>query len=468
MVNILENDSKPKVIIEKVKEKPNDSEKYFKSVEESVKKIFDSFGGAKNLLKPNKDVYIKPNGIDLKAHAHTRPEVLEAIVKYFFEGGVRNIYIFENSTQSNYTRIVFEAVGYHDVCKRTGAKPIYLDEEKTVEFTFNYNEKKQNSESDNYDLKTFQMSETVVEKLIKQKVQNLYIDVPKLKTHSMSGVTLGIKNQWAFPRHFDRKFDHNYNLHKKLIHVLEYIRPDFTLIEGIEGTIHGHYPATKLADKLVKPFGILIGGTNVVATDLVGARIFGLTPDDVPHLKIAIESGLGNGVKSLEDIDIQGDLSEYTEKYPTDLYPLFPPDVNIVEGKELACKEGCKNNPFTLMQILYVDYGGKGRYDLIIGKGHDVNIIDSLKGPVLIAGHCAIDEVSERLIKRLGRKNVYMSDGCNNLAQTAAAMFRLMHVSPLKMVTLNPLKSIKLLAQAKFHGSKANVPSIFSNIIKMV
>lgn len=68
-----------------------------------------------------------------------------------------------------------------------------------------------------------------------------------------------------------------------------------------------------------------------------------------------------------------------------------------------------------------------------MGKGFDVKEIDNLKGRVLIAGHCAVEEISPKLIKRLGRKNVYLSGECNDLCSTAEAMFHLMKVNPVTL-----------------------------------
>ena len=439
---------------------PKDRKESFKNdIQSAVNKIFDGFGGGKQLLKSKKKVFIKPNAIDTKPYSHTRVEVIEAIIRYFFDAGAENIYLFENSTQTAFTRIIFYVLGYTKICKKTGAKPIFMDEEKTYKFDF---------KGKGYDKSSFEMSETVVRELIENRDENFYIDVPKLKTHSMAGVTLGIKNQWAFPKHLDRKFDHNFNLHSKLVDVLEYVQPDFTLIDGVEGTIHGHYPPAALVKDVVKPFRILIGGTDVIATDLVGARVFGLGTQDVPHLKIATERNLGVGVKNLDDIEIIGDLSKFKEKYSYDLVDKFPDDVNIVSGKEMWCREGCRNNPLSLLQIFYLDYGGKGGFDMVAGKGFDLNEIDNLKGPVFVAGHCAIEEVGERLVKRLGKKKVYFSDGCNNLGQSTAALSNLMKVNILDLVPMNPFISVKLLLQAKLHKTNANIPSFLSKWIKTV
>ncbi|MCP4137652.1 MAG: hypothetical protein GY754_42185, partial [bacterium] len=288
----------------------------------------------------------------------------------------------------------------------------------------------------------------------------------------------GIKNQWGFPGHACRGIDHNYNLHYKLVDVLSYVQPDFTLIEGIEGTVYGHYPVTAFADNSIKPFKILMGSANVFAADAAGAKIFGLDIDDVPHLKITRDKNLSGGINSLEDIELQGDINTLegidllgdmpeSGKYPTDLYDSYPGDVNIFKGKTRACKEGCVNNPLTLLQILFYDHKAKGGWDLVLGKGHDLNEIDTLKGPVLIAGHCAIDEVSERLIKRLGRKKVYLSGECNDLCSTAQAMFHLTKVNPVEFCPINPVKAVFILMQAKLKGSGSRVPGPFSHLIKV-
>ncbi|MBA7503260.1 hypothetical protein ES706_01868 [subsurface metagenome] len=86
--------------------------------------------GGKPILKSSKEVYIKVNGIDFKKHAYTSPEVLEIVIKYLKEFGAKEIYVMENSTQGNMSRIVFAITGYRKVCKKTGAKAIYLDEKK--------------------------------------------------------------------------------------------------------------------------------------------------------------------------------------------------------------------------------------------------------------------------------------------------------------------------------------------------
>ncbi|TFG24999.1 MAG: DUF362 domain-containing protein [Promethearchaeota archaeon] len=426
----------------------------------AVNQLFSNIEKSGPVLKSSKEVYIKVNGIDFKKHAYTSPEVLEAVIEYLKNIG-GNVYVMENSTQANMTRVVFAINGVKEVCKKTGAEIIHLDEEDTKTFDF---KGKPSSKDDpkGYNLKTFRMPITIA-KIIENRDKFTYINLPKLKTHSMARVTLGIKNQWGYPQHEDRGKDHNYNLHSKLVDVYEYIKPDITIIDGIEGTIHGHYPPTAWEDRLVKQFNILIGGRDTLAVDVVGARVFGLTIDEIPHLEIAHKRGLGEG--DLSKINVIGkNLEEYKEKYEWDLLQKFPENVKIVKGKDLLCREGCQNNPLVLLQILAYDYPDKfkGGWFIIMGKGFDEDLADQLKvegyKKGLVAGYCAINEVGEKLRSEFGKRKVFFSGDCNNLAETAKAEFKLSGVSPFDLVPIPIQELMILLEAARDHGSKALVP----------
>ncbi len=433
-------------------------------VQAAVKKILKQLEAGGPLLKRAKEVYIKVNGIDYKPHCFTSPEVLEAVVKYF-RGQGATVYVMENSTQANITRLVFAITGYKAICDRTGAIPVYLDEEQTE--TFEFKGKAAVTEvTDGYILKTFRLPKTVI-KIMQNRDAITYLNLPKLKTHSMAAVTLGIKNQWGFPQHADRGKDHNYNLHSKLVDVFEYIQPDATLIDGIEGTIHGHYPPAAFADRLVKQFNILIGGRDTLAVDVVGARIFGLSIDEVPHLKIAYKRGLGEG--DLQKITVIGkDLEDYTEKYDWDLLPEFPADVKIIKGEKLVCREGCQNNPLSLLQVLAYDFKEKfkGGFFIIMGKGFNTaNLIDQLRAEGhkkgLVVGFCAIDEIGETLKKEFGKRNVFFSHDCNNLAETTTALCKLSKIQVLDLVPLPTAQAAAFASEAQAHGSTALIPELW-------
>ncbi|MFW9950181.1 MAG: DUF362 domain-containing protein [Candidatus Thorarchaeota archaeon] len=412
------------------------------------------------LLKSSKEVYIKVNGIDFKKHSYTSPKVLEATINYLKNKGAK-VFVMENSTQANMTRVVFAINGYKAVCERTGAEIIYLDEDTFQEFEF---KGKRSSKVDpkGYNLTTFRLPSTIVN-IINERDSICYINLPKLKTHSMARVTLGIKNQWAFPQHVDRGKDHNYNLHSKLVDVYEIIQPDITIIDGTEGTIHGHYPPTAWEEKLVIPFNILIGGTDTLAVDVVGARIFGLELNEIPHLSIAYKRGLGEG--KLEKIEVIGkDLNLYKEKYDWNLIQEFPKNVKIVKGKELLCLEGCQNNPLATLQVFSNDYKEKFKegWFIIMGKGHDPDLIEKLKtegyNKGLVVGYCAINEVGEKIREEFGKRKVFFSGDCNNLADTVKSILKLAGMTVFDLVPITVEELMPIIEEAKEHGSTALTP----------
>jgi uncharacterized protein (DUF362 family) len=429
-----------------------------KGVKEAVDEIFSNLEKDGLILERTKDVYIKVNGINIYPHVHTSPEVLEAVMEYLKNKGGK-IHVMENASQCAVTRVVFAATGYKEICDRLGAETIYLDEEDTKTFEF----KGKNSVKDDpmgYNLMTFRLPETIV-KIIENREKYTYINLPKLKTHCMARVTLGIKNQWGYPQHEDRGKDHNFNLHSKLVDVFEYIQPDAIVIDGTTGTIHGHYPPIAFNDKQIIKFDILIGGRDMLSVDVVGARVFGMTLEEVPHLKIAQERGLGEG--NLSNINVIGrGLDEYKEKYEWDLVQQFPEDVKIVKGKDLVCIEGCQNNTLNCLQLCAYDAPDsfKGGWFIIMGKGHDDNLVEQLKEEGykkgLVVGFCAVDEVGEKLRKEFGKGSVYFSGDCNNLVETLGAEMVLSGVNGFELLpNVPPDLYLKLVKEAREHGTTA-------------
>ena len=61
------------------------------------------------------------------------------------------------------------------------------------------------------------------------------------------------------------------------------------------------------------------------------------------------------------------------------------------------------------------------------------------------------------LQKRLGKRAVTMSPGCNNLALTTAGLCKQMRVHPLQLSQVDLVRSGLLFLTAKLKGSHANI-----------
>lgn len=412
----------------------------------SVSRVMDEHGVADIIKEKSREVYVKVNGIDFKPYVYTSKEVAGAVIDYCNKAGAEKVFLMENSTQSNFTRLVFHVTGLDRVASERGAVPLYLDEGRQVKVELPHM---------GYDVKVSER----VKHIIDSRGEVCYINVPRLKTHCMTVMTAGLKNQYGLVAHRDRSSDHNWRLHRKLADIYSVVRPDFTLVDGTVATIYGHYPPEALHKECLVPLNILVGGRDTVAVDAVCARILGYGVEEVGHLREASEMGLG--CADLDHIEVKGEpLERFKERYPYRLYDAFPHDVKVIRGSERSCVEGCDANTMALMQVLYLDFGGKGGFTIVMGKGHDPEEIDSIQGRVFISGACAYDETASRLMKRLGKKNVFYTRECNDLAGTTGALNKLMKVSPLRMVPINPVKSVSLLLKAKLNRTTARIPPL--------
>jgi uncharacterized protein (DUF362 family) len=404
---------------------------------QAVETVFAPFGGVGQVLDGRKRAFVKVNAIDCRPETYTSPAVLDAVLQVLRKHGVEDLNVMENCTQGNFTRMVFAATDLGKVCRRNKAKIIYLDEQPVVE------------------MELAALGEKVrFPRLLAEELGDaFYLNVPRLKAHSMSVVTLGVKNQLGLMDQRDRMKNHNFNLHARLASIAQIFRPDFTLIDGVKAVFYGHYPPASVVDRCTETLNVLVGGADMLAVDTVGAKILGYSVDEVPHLALAREQGWGCG--RLEDIEVIGDLSRFTKRYPYHLLPEFPGDVTIIKGSERCCPEGCELNTKAVLQFLYLDHQGKGGFTILMGKGFDREQLEALRGPVLLAGKCAAQEALP--IIQANCNKIYISPECNDLASTIKALTKLMKINPLKLVPISPVRSLGLLALAKLHGSRARV-----------
>jgi len=413
---------------------------------EDVAAVFGPFGKAGRLVA-GKDVIIKPNAVHYLPGQPTATELLDALLQYLRSEGAKKIYIAENSTAGNLTRVVFRVLGWDRLAKKYGAVPIYLDEEPTRPVFLP-------GES-----RPVQIPRFLHERLIEDPDRNFYLSVPRLKTHSMSHLTLGIKNQQGLLVHVDRLTDHNYNLGRRLVRILHRFHPDFTLVEGTTATVRGHFPIKMDLAKSIVPTRVLFGGPDVVAVDAVGARILGYRPDEVDHIRRAGEAGLG--CADLSSIKVLGTLDRFQERYPYLPDIRVPKDINLIYGKERACYEGCRGNTEIALHMFANDYGGKGGFNVVMGKGVDISELENRDGPFLVVGPCAVSETGELLKSMYKKRKIYCINQHNDLANVSGKLLRLMRPKTGDLLPLSVFEAASLMAAAYWKGTTSRVINPF-------
>jgi hypothetical protein len=134
---------------------------------------------------------------------------------------------------------------------------------------------------------------------------------------------------------------HNHYLPAKIVDILEIANPDLIVTDGIRFSFGGNQMPQHGTE-----FGVIAVSTNVVAHDIVCARLLNLDPFKIAHIREAMERGYGP--TSLDQIEITGDFPlERGHSIVKDLdfgfYPVnqFQCPFRIISG-EPYCTGGCQ------------------------------------------------------------------------------------------------------------------------------
>jgi hypothetical protein len=103
---------------------------------------------------------------------------------------------------------------------------------------------------------------------------------------------------------------------------------------------------------------------------------------------------------------------------------------------------------------------GHGGWTLVCGAGFEEADLDDLPGDILVVGPCACEEVGDTLRRRYPDRRMYLVPEHNDLMTNTRYQARVMGVTPVRMVPLNPLLSAFTLLQAKLRGLTARVPPL--------
>jgi uncharacterized protein (DUF362 family) len=133
------------------------------------------------------------------------------------------------------------------------------------------------------------------------------VNLPVLKTHAQTVVSLGIKNFKGTIDVNSRKKCHGAdpvkNLHFMVSRLADPAPPSFTLIDGVFTNERG--PGM---DGKARRSNLLVASSDVLTADMIGAKLLGYEPAQVPHLVCAAERR-GRPL-DLSDVEVAGESVE--------------------------------------------------------------------------------------------------------------------------------------------------------------
>jgi len=252
-----------------------------KDVDTMVAEAIGLLGGMEQFVQDGQKVVIKPNlvhqpsrwryeqtgkGKEVREEFTTDIRIVESLARRIREAARCTITIAEGTPDKATT--LFKFLGYDTMAGRLGIDLVDVDEGERTAVAVDGLARKE------YSLPVVTQTSDVL------------IDVPAMKTHHRTGVTLGMKNLFGLLPMPKEEF------HGQLDEVICDLslarKPDLVIVDGLvamegQGPLYGSPVA----------MDILVAGRDVVAVDAVCTAIMGFEPRRVRHLKLAHEKGLG-------------------------------------------------------------------------------------------------------------------------------------------------------------------------------
>jgi uncharacterized protein (DUF362 family) len=430
----------PKVAIEKVNGAPG----------VAVDRLLAKFAEVERRLLECQKVFIKINAVYFHPHLHTSLPLIGAVIDHIRAlDPKKHIYLMENCSQGNFTRLCYATIGVDALARKQRLHCLFLDEEKSVKTTI--------GEGDG-ELQ-IRFPRVLYESLIENRAANCYLNMPVLKAHCQTQMTAGIKNQLGLLYDPDKAKNHNHRLHQKLVDILKFIRPDFTIVDALKVLARGPLAPKKFVQELLHEKDIILGGEDVVAVDAVCASVLGYRPDEVKHVALAAEQGLG--VANLNNIAIDGEMPACKKRIPWELAKHFPESVRIVVGKEGSCYEGCLGHAEQILELLVNERSAPEKFNdlpftIVMGKGFESAQFENLTEPIILLGECACKEALEPLRQRYLQIDLLNTCGrCDNILTSFAQK---LNVDVFELSPLSRLEVYRQFFTGRMHGLRYQIP----------
>jgi uncharacterized protein (DUF362 family) len=242
------------------------------SYQNTVKAI-EAMGGMGKFVRKGDVVVVKPNmGWDRTPEqaANTDPGVVAALVALAYESGAKRVKVFD--VPCNDARRAYENSGIQKAAEAKGARVTFPDHWNVLKAKFPYK-----SGMENWPI-------------LRDAVQcDTFINVPVLKHHSLTGLTLSMKNLMGVCSG-TRGLMHM-GIENKLVDLTDFISPELTVIDATRYLTQHGPSGGDLKDVTV--LNKVIISTDSALADTFAAKLANKDPFSVSTIKAAAERGFG-------------------------------------------------------------------------------------------------------------------------------------------------------------------------------
>jgi len=248
--------------------------------EELVQAAVDRYGGISSWVRRGDLVAIKPNLAWARQPAQaatTSPEVLAAVIKLCKQANPARIVVVEHSCDTS--TVAFDMSGAKQVCRELSVPLISLSHENMYQ---------QVSLPAGRNINTDQVATDILE-------CDVYINLPIVKSHSGAVATVTLKNQMGAV--WDRGAYHRagsgsargLNLHQNIAGLAASLRPTLNIVDATRVLVSG---GPQGPGKVEERNTVLVSA-DMVAVDAYAAQLLDHQPQDIPHIGLAAEAGVG-------------------------------------------------------------------------------------------------------------------------------------------------------------------------------
>lgn len=348
-------------------------------ISDAIKDLkFDMHNKRTAILKPNIVMPAKP-----KSAIITHPAIVEALINVLEENGFEDIIIGEGPGVGTDEIKAFESSGYSRLAVKKNVRLVNLNKAERTEIKWKYG--------------TLKIPKIIIE-------ADLYVNLPKMKTHGQTVVTLAMKNQKGILSRADKQKFHKLGLHEPLVELAKIVQPDLIIVDAIEG-MEGEGPLNGKKKKV----GALVIGTNLLEVDLVCCNIMGIVHKKVEHIIEGIKQNIGPEKPNLIGINIKEVRTNFkvaNEKYGKflNVYSWRNPYScsMCIDSFSLAVKSSIWSPKYWITFLpKFIYYAVFKQINIIQGKHAE---IPNVKGKVICLGDCT-KEIAEK-------NNLIHIEGC--------------------------------------------------------
>ncbi|HUT36803.1 MAG TPA: DUF362 domain-containing protein [Planctomycetota bacterium] len=251
---------------------------------QNVRRALDAAGGLKALVKGRQTVVIKPNmawDLPPDTGANANPATVAAVVALCREASPDARVVVFDRTMARDPAGPYRTSGIADAVRKAGGTVHVVDENRFHEVAI----------PDAFALERWSFYELV---LFQDQVDVL-INIPAAKTHSTSGLTLGMKN--VFGMVGGERGQLHQQIHEKIADLNRVVKVDLTILDATRVMFRNGPNSPRRSDVDATPERAqrIVVGTDPVAVDAYAAKeLFGRDPADVGFIRLGAEAGLGD------------------------------------------------------------------------------------------------------------------------------------------------------------------------------